>query len=61
MVRREPLGAGRSGDRQIQIQQSYLMAFPAASTDGDQFIRVAEIDPLNEHGLAKNGRTKWKR
>ena len=60
-VRRDPLGALRSGDRQFQIQQSQLLTLSAASTDGDQFIRVAEIDLLDDHGLAQNGRTKWQR
>jgi hypothetical protein len=33
------------------------MALPAASPDGDQFVRVAEIDLLDDHGLAKTGGT----
>jgi hypothetical protein len=61
VVRRDPLGAFGTGDRQLEIQQSYLLTLPAASTNGDQFIRAAEIDRLDDHGLAKDGRTKWKR
>jgi hypothetical protein len=53
-VRRDPLGALRSGHRQIEIQQSYLQTLPAASTNSEQFIRVAEIDLLDDHGLAKD-------
>ena len=60
-VRRDPLGALRSGHRQIEIQQSYLQTLPAASTKSEQFIRVAEIDLLDDHGLAKDRRTKWQR
>ena len=61
MVRRDPLGALRSGDRQLEIQESYLLTLPATSTNGDQFIRAAEINLLDDDGLAKDGRTKWKR
>ena len=61
MVRCDPLGAVRTGDRQLEIQQSYLLTLPAASTNGDQFIRTAEINLLDDYGLAKDGRAKWKR
>ena len=60
LVRRDPLGAVRSGDRQLEIQQSHLLSLPAASTDGDQFIRAAEVNLLHDYGLAKDGRTTWK-
>ena len=60
-VRRDSLGALRSGNRKLEIQQSHLLTLPAASTHGDQFIRAAEINLLDDYGLAKDGRTKWKR
>jgi ribonuclease Z len=61
VVRRDPLGALRSGDRQLQIHQSHVLTAPAASTNGDQFIRAAEIDLLDDRRLANDGRAKGKR
>jgi hypothetical protein len=59
VVRRDPLGALRSGDRQLEIQQAHLLTLSAASTHGDQFIRAAEINLLDDYGLA--GRYQMKR
>jgi hypothetical protein len=61
VVRGDPLGALRLGDRQLEIQQSHLQTLPAASTTGNQFICAAEIDLLDGHGLASDDRTKRQR